>query len=388
MTAGFEVAAVVEDALWAAARERLPAELLGGPALTAAVIDRSRRYTSERERLAAAGGERATAADLAARALFFTVADAAKLHLPLRELAGAGDAAPVLPAPAGFLTGDVLRVLDVGAGCGAMTLGLCTFLAARPAAPRLAVTLLDRDREALALAERAVTAVARALGLAVAVEVRAVDVTAPLPRGGFDLVVAGSVLNELTAPAPVAAAMIEVLAPAGVLIVVEPALRVTTRALHTARDALIAGGHAAVLAPCTRRAAPCPALAAATDWCHDHRPLRLPPRARQLAQITGLRDGDMKLAYLALCRPAAAPAAPAALRVVDDPHATKGKLELTLCGAAGWIPARLLKRHRSATNRGLERAHRGDVLVVEPAPTAEAPELSAEARVSHHPLPG
>jgi hypothetical protein len=58
MTRVARTPAVIEDALHAAARAQLPAALLGGAALTAAVIDRSRRYTSERERLRATGGAR------------------------------------------------------------------------------------------------------------------------------------------------------------------------------------------------------------------------------------------------------------------------------------------------------------------------------------------
>lgn len=365
MTAHFEVPPLVEEALHAAARARLPAELLGGPALTGAVVDRSRRYTSEREKLASPGkGARAGMADLAARALFFTVADAAKLHVPLRELTDGA-----LPAPAGFLaTGRELRVLDAGAGCGAMTLGLLTFLAARAERPRLSVSLVDQDRAALEIAAAACADVTRALGIEATFEVRVADVNEPLPRGPWELAVAGSVLNELAPPADAhaAAALVGALAPGGVAIIVEPALRATTRALHHVRDRLIADGTAAVLGPCTRRGAPCPALADPDDWCHDHRPFTLPPRARQVAHVTGLRDGDLKLAYLALARPADAPPAPGTWRVVTDPHASKGKRELTLCGAPGWVPIRLLNRHRGAANRALERARRGDVLAVEP----------------------
>lgn len=352
------VPALIEDALWAAARRRLDPALLGGPALTAAVVDRSRRYTSERERLATPAPGRA-ASDLAARALFFSIADAGKPALVLAELADRR-------APAGFLDGD-LAVLDLGAGCGAMTLGLLAFLAARGYQGAIDVTALDHDAGALAIAADAIAAVAAGLGLRVAVTTRVGDVLAPPPRTGFDLVLAGSVLNELPEPRAAAERVVAALGPRGVAIVVEPALRVTTRALHAVRDGLIADGRIAVLAPCTRRAAPCPALADERDWCHDHRPVTLPPRTRQLAHVTGLRDGELKLAFLAFTHPAAAPPPPAAWRVVDDPHTTKGKLELTGCGAAGWVPVRRLRRHRSATNRALERAHRGDLLAIDRA---------------------
>jgi SAM-dependent methyltransferase len=379
-TATFEVPAIVEDALAAATRRRLPPELCGGAALTAAVVDRSRRYTSEREHLASPGaGAKASMADLAARALFFTVADASKLHLPLAELL---DGVVLAPTNGALFARDEVRVLDVGAGCGAMTLGLCTFLAARELRPRVRATLVDQDADALAIAKDALASVARDLELDVHVTTRAADVAADSDAGGasHDLVVAGSVVNELADPMPLVRAMIATLAPGGVAIIIEPALRTTTRALHRVRDALIDANAAAVLAPCTRKTAPCPALLDENDWCHEHRPLVLPPRARQLAHVTGLRDGDMKLAYLTLCRPDDAPPPRAAdWRVVSDPHASKGKLEMTLCGAPGWVPVRLLKRHRSASNRALERAHRGDVLAIDPAPTADAPDVTAES---------
>lgn len=360
MTRVARTPAVIEDALHAAARAQLPPALLGGAALTAAVIDRSRRYTSERERLRATGG--AAAADLAARALFFTVADAGKLPLVLAELTATR-------APAGWLTGDTLRVLDVGAGCGAMTLGLLGYLAERGWRGAVTATLLDHDAAALAIARAAIATVATALAVPCAVTTCATDVGAA-PRGPFDLVLAGTVINELGDGGALVRQLIGALAPGGVAVVIEPALRATARGLHAIRDAVIADGAAVVLAPCTRRAAPCPALADERDWCHDHFPAELPPRARQLAAVTGLRDGDAKFAFLALAHAAAAPPPLAAWRVIDDPHAPKGKLELTACGDAGWVPVRLLRRHRSSANRALERAHRGDLLAIT-APLAD-----------------
>lgn len=356
---------VIEEALLAAARRRLPPEVCGGPALTAAVVDRSRRYTSERERLASPGGGRAAVADLAARALFFTVADAAKPWLPLAELADG-----LLPAPAGFLGGERLRVLDVGAGCGAMTLGLLGFLATRTPRPAVRATLVDRDGAALAIAADAIAAVGRALAVDVAVEVVQGDVDGRALGAGHDLVLAGSLLNELAPDAALATAraMLAATTADGVVVIVEPALRETSRALHGVRDALVTGGHATVLAPCTRRAAPCPALADERDWCHDHRPLSLPPRTHQLARATGLRDGDLKLAYLALARPEVAVAASPAVRVIDDPRGEKGKHGLTVCADVGWVPLRLLRRHRTTDNRAFERARRGDLLTITPTP--------------------
>jgi ribosomal protein RSM22 (predicted rRNA methylase) len=158
---------------------------------------------------------------------------------------------------------------------------------------------------------------------------------------------------------------------AGALVIIEPALRQTSRALHRLRDQLLTRGAAHVFAPCTRAAAPCPALADERDWCHEDRPLALPPRTAALAAATGLRDTGVKFSYLVLRRDpsplVAAPPDRTALRVVSEPQKAKGRRELTACGEAGWVPLRLLTRHRTDRNRPFERARRGDVLLVDHA---------------------
>ena len=357
----------LEDAVYAAARARLGDAPLATAALVRAIVDRSRRYTSERDRLAAPADP---TGDLAARAVFFTLADAPKVAVPLGELARRG----ALPAR------RPLRVVDLGAGCGAMSLGA---IAALPAATELDVVAIDRDAGALAIAAAAVRALA---GPRAAITTRAADVaSAAVPPA--DLVVIGGGLNELDAAA--ALAIVErglaALADDGALIVVEPALRDTARALAEVRDAVLARGLAHVFAPCTRRGAPCPALADPRDWCHEDRPLALSPRTAELARLTHLRDGGMKFAYLVLRRAPRALADTAdgerAWRVVSAPRPAKGKLELIGCGDPGRIPLRLLRRHRSAHNRPFERADRGDVLVTAAPPGPDRVELTADTPV-------
>src|SRR5262249_2649947 len=75
----------LEDVVHAATRATLGEAPLATSALIKAVVDRSRRYTSERDRPAAD-----PSGDLAARALFFTIADAMKIAIPLGELAHRG----------------------------------------------------------------------------------------------------------------------------------------------------------------------------------------------------------------------------------------------------------------------------------------------------------
>src|ERR1043165_5320584 len=134
----------LEDAVYAAARDVLGDGPLQPAALNAAVIDRSKRYTSERERLSKPADR---TGDLAARAVFFTVADAMKIAIPLGELAGRG----ALPAR------RPLRIVDMGAGCGAMSLGSVAPLATdAPGEAACEMALLDRDVESLRTAAAAI----------------------------------------------------------------------------------------------------------------------------------------------------------------------------------------------------------------------------------------
>src|SRR5579863_8968180 len=105
----WQVPDALEDAVLAAARAIVGDDALAHAALARAVVDRSRRYTSARDELAS---PRDTRAALAARAAFFSIADAMKIAVPDGELAGRD----ALPAR------SPVRVVDLGAGCGAMTL--------------------------------------------------------------------------------------------------------------------------------------------------------------------------------------------------------------------------------------------------------------------------
>jgi hypothetical protein len=352
----------LEEVIHAATRAALGDAPLATAPLARAIVDRSRRYTTERERPAAD-----RTADLAARAMFFTVADAMKIAVPLGELAHRGALPRALP----------LRIVDLGAGCGAMSLGAIATLQLPPAPPAgvaLEITAIDRDAPALAIARAAVRELAARRGVAAAFAARDDDVVrAALPAA--DLVVLGSVLNELPGDARLGVVLraLAAIGDDGAVIVIEPALRDTARALHEVRDAVLAAGRGHVFAPCTRAIAPCPALADPDDWCHEDRALQLPPRTAELARLTHLRDGGMKFAYLVLRRHPLGLVEPApAWRVVSAPMPAKGKLEVIGCSAAGRVPLRLLRRHRTAANRSIEDARRGDVVVIDdPAPPGE-----------------
>jgi hypothetical protein len=206
------------------------------------------------------------------------------------------------------------------------------------------------------------------------------DLTRPLPalEGRFDLVVAAHLLNELYLDRPVneraerRAARVsawarDLLAPDGVIVLIEPALRETSRDLLAVRDVLITQG-LDVVAPCFWTG-PCPARTRERDWCHD--------------AAAGPKGARVDFSYLVLRQPIAPrPADPAVFRIVSDPMPEKGRLRLFGCGAVGRHPLIRLDRHRSTANAALDDARRGDVLRVERAePAGDGLRITAETVV-------
>src|SRR5258708_1037010 len=229
---------------------------------------------------------RASARQMGAARLGFSFArDVPKGSAAVRELVALG----LLPRS------GPLRVLDVGAGLGAMTWGVLGARAAAGGAGPVEATWIDADAEALEIGMDLVRERARRSTAGPELRVTPVHarVTGGLLEGltgragaRFDLVLVGHLLSEMDGAsdaAPRAAAhgawlrllLERHVAPDGSLVVVEPALRDRSRHLHRVRDAVVASGGASVLAPCTH-AFPCPALATEGDWCHEDLSVDLP----------------------------------------------------------------------------------------------------------------
>jgi hypothetical protein len=241
------------------------------------------------------------------------------------------------------------RVLDLGAGTGAVGQATRAFFGAATE-----VTAVDRIA-----APGVITA----------------DLTAPGPLRGiggpFDLIIAAHLLNELFTHQPLAqrvAARADrilgwgqgLLAPRGTFILLEPALRETSRELLAVRDLLVVAGWT-VVAPCLWQGA-CPALARERDWCHD----AVSPGAAG-------RDGPARVdfSYLALRRSGAGAGAdvdfagdPALFRIVSDPLVEKGRLRFFGCGPAGRNALVRLDRHRTPANRAFSELSRGDLVLI------------------------
>jgi hypothetical protein len=364
MRAVWQLTEGLQEIVWSAATGAVSAIApiaIDAASLHEAIVDRSNRYTSEREHLSSPPNPNQ---DLAARALFFTVVDAPKVQIPLEQWAQSSGSQ--------FIADDPFRVTDIGAGCGAMSLGLLDFWAKKSATRPLHLHLYEKDAAALRIAVATLTQAATFLGIECAITPSASDVT----DGKFaacDMVLAGTVFNELAPPdrLPLAGKLIAATAEyAGHVVIVEPALRSTSRDLHGLRDLLVATGECEILAPCTHQRPACPALQNENDWCHEDRLTKLPSRIHELARVTGLRDGGLKFSYLLIASrsPLVADKEPSLVklttRAMSGSRAMKGQLQLPVCGPNGWQTLRLLRRHRNESNRSLSDAERGDIVRV------------------------
>ncbi len=269
------------------------------------------------------------------------------------------------------------RVLDLGAGPGPMALAALDALG-----PTASAVACDPSAAALgALTE---------MSSRYSVETRGGDLSLE-PAGVYNIVLLGNVLNELAADGVGRAALLRRiidrnLAPGGVLVILDPALRSTGRDVLEVRDALLAAGGLVALAPCIRQG-PCPALERARDWCHAGRAWEPPPLVTQLDEATGLDHRSLKFAYLVLGRAAehVAPAVSAngleRFRVVSDPLVEKGKRRIFGCGERGRLP--LVRLDREAPEGDpIAVAQRGDVVRVAGARTrGDGLRLGADSHV-------
>jgi 2-polyprenyl-3-methyl-5-hydroxy-6-metoxy-1,4-benzoquinol methylase len=334
-------------------------------------------------------GEAHRAKDLlAARLAFSFPRDVPKADAAVRELCAVGG----LRAP----EGRALRVLDLGAGLGAMTMGIARAVARSSGKPvDVEATWVDEDAAAMDLGRAIVTRDGH-----ITVRTERADVVRGLARqkGPFDVIVCGQVLSEMhrdeTAEARVAAHATlladaaKKLAPEGSLVVVEPALRERARHLHAVRDALVAAEpKLTIFAPCLHRAA-CPMLATKGDWCHEDLPVDLPEFLVPLAKAAGLRWQGLTFSYLVLRRDGLTlrEAARAPLRLTSSRLPTKGKIEIFVCGELGGTSGAKklvrLDREESEANAAYGELERGDLVVLEPEPGANG-RLGVETRVKY-----
>jgi SAM-dependent methyltransferase len=250
------------------------------------------------------------------------------------------------------------KVLDLGSGPGPLA------FAASDAGGN-EVVAADRSRAALDLAKALAIEAGEGLGT------REWSPEKPIPDGQFDLVTMGHLLNELfngdlEQRARLVEKALEKVSKGGSLLILEPALKETSRALLKVRDVLVSRGYA-VRAPCLFRGN-CPALIKESDWCHAERAWKMPPMVEAIAKAAGLHKESLKMSYLVLAPKGEAwPTPPPGrlFRIVSESLEGKGRHRFMGCGPEGRVGLALQDKHENEKNRLFFKLQRGDVIRID-----------------------
>lgn len=148
------------------------------------------------------------------------------------------------------------------------------------------------------------------------------------------------------------------------VVIMEPALRETSRQVLQVRDLLLEQGWA-VHAPCLHQAA-CPALVHKDDWCHASLTWSLPEDMEKVAQRARVHKSRLKMTYMVLSRQPAQPAPDDAWRVVSDSLHAKGVFRVIGCGPQGRSHLVLQAKHDVGALEAFKDLRRYDVLRASP----------------------
>ncbi|AFS54048.1 small ribosomal subunit Rsm22 family protein [Leptospirillum ferriphilum] len=276
-----------------------------------------------------------------------------------------------------LLSRQTLRMMDWGTGTGGFAEGVLTsLLPMLPENRRLEIRLLDRSREALTLAEKIVGALLGNRGV-VRTEVLHLP-RVPRMEEPFDLLLEANVLAEQTDEKSGFDVALEAgfdhLSEGGLLILAEPADRISSRRLLEIRDHLLKTFSDAfqILAPCPNgKNAPCPALREERDWCHEDRPFSFPPEILRTARMIGHIRDSLKMTYLIAQKGSRLPAEHPSndfpsLRLVSEIRKERGMVWGIFCDGEFRHRIRLLLRHASEKNHLFLELSRGDAVRIGP----------------------
>ncbi len=348
---------------------------LSGHALAQAVVNLSRLFTTARPSLPIRYLDDPNHA--AAYHSYFLPVNLSKVQVLLDELPN--DNSTEIPD-------RPMAVLDLGCGPGTGALALLDWLWHRSPKRAKSLSVLATDASNLSLqdAKKLWEAYCKEIGIS-NVGLRCVegnlehplkgDLGKQIVRGGpYDLIIMANCLNELFATAPdppaekaaVIGQLLPFLAPHGTIMIVEPALRQTARALHQVRNHLLKQGLCTVYSPCLHEGA-CPALVHPDDWCHEERPWHTPPAIAALDQEVGFIKDALKFSYLLLRTDGrtVVPRSPQTFRVVSELRELKGEKRAWLCNETGRPEVGRLDRKASPQNAAVDSWHRGAIVQIE-----------------------
>jgi ribosomal protein RSM22 (predicted rRNA methylase) len=358
--------ATVSTPLLDAIHELIAREHVSPRQMAEGVGELSRFFTKERESLS-----RAYMEDRLLRAAYlqyFLPVNLAKIQVLLGEM----------PAP---VIDDAFSVLDLGSGPGTGALAVLDWWHQQQLSHGLSVTAVDGSSEALKQARQLWDQYCEAAAIGeVNLQTSEGELERRLwvervgQRAPFDLIIIANSLNEICPyaqdpiqmRADLVAEALSLLAPDGTMMIVEPALRETSRALHRVRDRLLQEKHCTVYSPCLHDNG-CPALVNHTDWCHEERAWEPPVVIRQIDAEVGFIKDALKFSYLLLRKDGKTIVERRSdvYRVVSELRHLKGEKRAWLCNEQGRQEVGRQDRLASPANAAFDQWHRGTIVQIE-----------------------
>ncbi len=265
-----------------------------------------------------------------------------------------------------------IRVVDFASGTGGFAEGILLGLARLLPHFSREVFLFDRSIPALALASEAVRKV-----LPDKTPIHSLVARLPgrisLPDS-IDWLLQANVLAENMEKSEQMISLLEEaflrLNDGGIMILAEPADRLSSRNLLRVRDVLLDRlKDLRILAPCPNlRNAGCPALANEKDWCHEDRPFSFSPEIQSMAASVGHIKDALKMSYLIGVRsrdlpPPQKQTEQSTLRLVSELRHERGLGWGIFCDGKDRQKIRLLTRHRNSRNQSFFSLERGEEIL-------------------------
>jgi len=297
--------------------------------------------------------------------MYFLPSNIYKIHLPLKELS---------LHPQKILSKKEIKILDLGSGPGTTILGILDFFSNQKKRPSLEFTAIDSVVENLSIAKDLFKLFTENVNIDASLKTFKINIekTEAIPEGSYDIIILSNILNELFYKEEKKIAkrvsflttiIRKFLASDGNCIIIEPALRETTREMLEIRDSLVKNGFK-IYSPCLIDE-PCPALSNPKDWCHEDIPWIPPKIIKEIDKLTGLRKDSLKFSYLVLRKDKLSLSdilEKNSYRVVSEPLVSKGKLEFYICGIGGRRLITMLDKDKTPSNMQFQKLQRGDIV--------------------------
>ena len=318
---------------------------------------------------------------LAAYGVFFLPQSFTRTSFALTQACGLRGWQPSVQVPA---------ILDLGSGPGSC--GVAAAYRLRQAGfGKVSLYGLDKSPSALAAMESFAEAV---LGPSVEIKTRIGDASRPetWPEGKFDLIVAGFVLNEMPQLDPAAllrwfGELKARLAPGGMILILEPALRVTAERLQRLSDE-VAGGVMTRIAP-ELDAHPDPQLGPGEHWSHETRDWEAPASAEFVNRHLHRDLREVRFSFAAFTEAPVTPLPAGLSRLISDVQIIKGLVRfITIRDGrieSVEVPTRGLSKHQVKLLAG--GFGRGDI-IRHPHPAAEKLRLANHGELEVFWTPG